>query len=438
MFVVLLITGSASTAPPPPPVATCSPGSANCFDWHTSPVTVSWSHPGCPATTISSDTGGTPVSCTASNAEGSTTTTVNVRKDGSPPGVRAEIERAPDSNGWYNHPVRVEFSGEDGASGISSCSSAATYSGPDSGSASVAGSCTDWAGNTGSGSIQFPYDATAPTVEGKPDREPDANGWYNHAVTVSFLGTDPHAGIHVCTAAVVYNGPDAAKASVSGLCQDKASNTSQPTAFELSYDATPPLLKRVKADVSRRGIAITWIASKDAVSFTVIRRPGLKSRKLSTVYTGKARVFHDGQLSQGVKYRYTVTAYDQAGNGAAKGLRAQALETVARSSKPVRATSALRAPAAGARLAAPPVLRWSTVPKASYYNVQLFRNGKKILTRWPIRPLLRVPSAWRFAGARLRLSPGVYRWYVWPGFGPRSANRYGKLLGTRRFVVVQR
>jgi hypothetical protein len=31
----------------------------------------------------------------------------------------------------------------------------------------------------------------------------------------------------------------------------------------------------------------------------------------------------------------------------------------------------------------------------------------------------------------------VYRWYVWPGFGPRSANRYGKLLGTRKFVVVR-
>ena len=437
-LVVLAITGSASTAPPPAPVATCSPGPSACFAWHTSAVTVSWSHPGCPATTISSDTAGTPVSCTASNAEGSTTSTVNVRKDGSAPSVRGAVERGPDSNGWYNHAVRVEFTGEDGVSGVSSCSPAATYSGPDSGSASVSGSCTDWAGNSGSGSVQLPYDATAPTVDGKPDRKPDSNGWYRRAVTVNFLGTDPVSGIHVCTAPVVYRGPDAAKTSLSGVCQDKASNTSPPKAVELSYDATPPLLKRVKAEISRRGIAIKWIASKDAVSFTILRRPGLKNRTLSTVYTGKSRVFLDGQLRQGVKYRYTVTAYDEAGNGAVKGLRAQALETVARSSKPVRATSALRAPAAGARLAAPPVLKWSVVPRASYYNVQLFRNGKKILTVWPTRPTLRVPSAWTFAGAQLRLTPGVYRWYVWPGFGPRSANRYGKLLGTRSFVVVRR
>jgi hypothetical protein len=436
-LLVLAVADSASTALPPAPQPSCSPGSATCSDWHRESVTVYWDHT-CGPTTISSDTGGTAVSCTASNAEGSVTSTVLVRKDGSPPGVRIALDRDPDSNGWYNHAVRAEFTGDDGLSGIAACSPAATYSGPDGGTVSISGSCTDGAGNTGSGSVQIAYDATPPSVEVKPDRQPDKNGWYNRAVTVSFLGTDHASGLHICTAPVVYSGPDAANASLSGICQDKASNTSQPKAVELRYDATPPLLKRLKADISQRGIALKWIASKDAVAFTISRRPGLKNRRLSTVYTGKARVFVDGQLRQGVKYRYTVTAYDQAGNGAAKGLRAKALETVARSSKPVRATSALRAPAAGARLAAPPVLRWSAVPRASYYNVQLFRNGKKILTLWPIRPLLRLPSAWKFAGAQLRLSPGVYRWYVWPGFGPRSANRYGKLLGQRSFVVVQR
>jgi hypothetical protein len=83
------------------------------------------------------------------------------------------------------------------------------------------------------------------------------------------------------------------------------------------------------------------------------------------------------------------------------------------------------------------VLRWSAVAKATYYNVQLFREGRKILTLWPTKPTLQVPSSWRFTGTTFRLTPGVYRWYVWPGFGPRSANRYGKLLGTRSFVVVR-
>ncbi len=274
----------------------------------------------------------------------------------------------------------------------------------------------------------------------KPDRQPDRKGWYRRSVTVNFLGTDHASGVHVCSAPVLYSGPDAPKTSVSGVCQDKASNTSQPAAIELRYDATPPVLNRVKAEISRSGIALEWIASKDAESFTILRRPGLKGNKPSTVYNGKKRAFVDGRLRQGVKYRYSVTAYDQAGNGAVKGLVAQALATVSRStgpSRPTRPASTLLGPAAGARLKAPPVLAWSAVRKATYYNVQLFRNGRKIFTAWPSDPTFRVPSTWKFGGSDFRLTPGVYRWYVWAGFGPRSANRYGKLLGTRSFEVVR-
>ena len=436
MLLVLTLTASTSQAFPTAPRGTCSPGPSNCSEWHREAVTVSWSH-GCGPTTISQDTGGASVSCQVSDPEGTVTSTVNVRKDGSPPGVRVAVRRGPDNDGWYNHPVSFEFSGDEGLSGIASCSPEVTYSGPDSGTATVSGNCTDGAGNVGSGSVRFPYDGTAPAVEGKADRGPDAHGWYNRTVTVNFSGTDSISGVHICTAPVMYSGPDSQKASLTGKCQDKAANWSEPKAVELSYDATPPALKRVKAEISPRGISLVWIASKDARSFTIVRRPGVKAKKVSTVYSGKARRFLDGQLHAGVKYRYTVTAFDQAGNGAARGLRAQALRTVSGPARPVRVTPALRGPAPGARVEAPPVLRWSPVAKATYYNVQLFRNGKKVLTLWPTETTLRVPSSWRFAGAAFRLTPGVYRWYVWAGFGPRSASRYGKLIGTRSFVVVR-
>jgi hypothetical protein len=435
-LLVLGLAPSSSNAFPTAPVGSCSPGPSNCSEWHRDAVTVSWSH-GCGPTTISGDTGGTPVSCQVSDAEGTVVSTVTVRKDGSPPGVRIEVQRGPDNDGWYNHPVRFEFSGDEGLSGISSCSSPATYSGPDSGTATVSGSCTDGAGNVGSASHSFRYDGTAPTVEGKADRAPDANGWYRRAVTFTFTGTDAVSGVHICTDPVAYGGPDAPKAAVSGKCQDKAANWSELKAVELSYDSTPPTLRRVNAEISARGISLRWIASKDALSFTILRRPGLKNKKVSRVYSGKARRFVDGQLRAGVKYRYTVTAFDQAGNAAARGLRAQAIRTVSRPSRPAGVASALRGPAPGARLKIPPVLRWSPVVKATYYNVQLFRDGKKILTLWPTKPLLQVPASWRYAGTTFRLTPGVYRWYVWPGFGTRSANRYGKLLGTRTFVVVR-
>jgi hypothetical protein len=117
-----------------------------------------------------------------------------------------------------------------------------------------------------------------------------------------------------------------------------------------------------------------------------------------------------------------VTGYDDAGNEAA-------------SSAEARPTAPLYAPAAGAKVVAPPLLAWKAVPKATYYNVQLWR-GRRILSAWPGSASLRLPRAWTYNGRRYRLQPGRYRWFVWPGFGPRAARHYGRLIGSSTFVVV--
>ena len=67
-------------------------------------------------------------------------------------------------------------------SGLASCVQPQTYSGPDSATAAVSGSCSDQAGNVRNASFGLKYDATAPP----DDRDarlvpPDANGWYNRA-----------------------------------------------------------------------------------------------------------------------------------------------------------------------------------------------------------------------------------------------------------------
>lgn len=445
ILAMLVLPSSAATAPPPaPPDPTCSPGPAACGAWHNTDVTVTWSAPpagvtatGCGPVTITSDTGGTPVSCTWSNGDGARSTSVVVRRDATPPSVRATPERGPDAGGWYNRAVSVGFSGDDGTSGVSSCSSSVTYSGPD-GTGSVSGSCTDNAGNTRSTSVEVKYDATPPSVEAKPDRQPNGKGWYNRAVTVSFVGADAVSGLEACTEPITYTGPDAPKAALSGTCRDKAANASPPAGFELRYDTKPPILGRVKAEIGTRGIALRWTASKDTDFVAVVRRPGIRSPKPSTVYSGRARSFTDRRLQNGIKYRYTVTAYDEAGNGAVKGLVAKYSGSTSRAAvtKPATTKPALTRPAAGARLVAPPLLGWTTVRNATYYNLQLYRNGRKILSVWPSSPSFRLQRAWTFEGRSYRLTPGTYRWYVWPGLGRRAANRYGKLLGTRAFVLT--
>ena len=95
----------------------------------------------------------------------------------------------------------------------------------------------------------------------------------------------------------------------------------------------------------------------------------------------------------------------------------------------------LLAPRANAKLRKPPLLRWRKVAKARYYNVQVFRKGKKILSAWPSKPHYQLRRTWRYRGHRYRLSDATYRWYLWAGYGKRSAHHYGGLLGQRSFVV---
>jgi hypothetical protein len=82
------------------------------------------------------------------------------------------------------------------------------------------------------------------------------------------------------------------------------------------------------------------------------------------------------------------------------------------------------------------LLRWVPVRKAAFYNVQLFRNGRKILSAWPVKTRLRLRKTWKWDGRRRTLVPGTYRWFVWPAYKRKGAVRYGKPLGFSDFVVA--
>jgi hypothetical protein len=141
------------------------------------------------------------------------------------------------------------------------------------------------------------------------------------------------------------------------------------------------------------------------------------------VHRGGAGLFIDRSVRNGVRYTYAISSEDQAGNVAARRVSATP-------------GPRLLAPAQNAHLTAPPLLVWTAKPSASYYNVQLLRGGRKILSTWPAHARLRLAGVWRFAGHRYRLKPGTYRWYVWPGFGRRAAGRYGPLIGAGKFVIT--
>jgi hypothetical protein len=211
-------------------------------------------------------------------------------------------------------------------------------------------------------------------------------------------------------------------------------------------DRTPPdEVKNLKAAAGSRKVTLTWTkpAATDFDHVTVTRARADGGETILR-YTGKAVTFADSPLQNGVEYRYTVVAYDTGGNRSAgavvTAVPKQPLLLTPRDGARVKVTKK------GLKIA------WARMQSADYYNLQLYRvpdllnrslrpasaaADVKILSVWPKKTSFVLKQTWRFSGARHQLRPGVYRWYVWPGFGARAEVDYGPLMGSSAFAVIR-
>jgi hypothetical protein len=57
---------------------------------------------------------------------------------------------------------------------------------------------------------------------------------------------------------------------------------------------------------------------------------------------------------------------------------------------------------------------WAPTPGASAYHVEFFRGPARVFVKETTDPFLTVPAKWTVRGGKRSLSPGTYRWYVWP------------------------
>jgi hypothetical protein len=339
--------------------------------------------------------------------------------DPTPPEITPTIIGTLGGAGWYRSNVTVNWAIVDPQSIIlgTDCALATTLTADTLGTRLA---CRAWSdGGETTKSVTIRVDKTPPSASASADRQPDANGWYNRLLTVTALGTDATSGIAACSSGQ-YAGPDNVSALVAGSCSDIAGNVT-PTSFSFKYDATAPSVTALSAKVGNRSVQIAWRKSIDTQIVEVLRAPGRDGQGETVVYRGSETGFRDTGLVVGRKYEYRVIGVDEALNRAE-----QKVDIVA--------TGALLSPAPAERVTAPPNLVWTAVRRASYYNVQLIR-GRKVLSAWPARPSFQLRRTWIYKGRRYRLRPGVYRWYVWPGYGRVSAARYGRPLGSSTFVV---
>jgi hypothetical protein len=343
-----------------------------------------------------------------------------------PPDVSYTIDGIEGTNGWYRgnthgNYVVVRWVVTGDYNNTVGCSPAIQIPGPDAGTTRT---CTAYGLNgeiVSKTTRVIRIDATPPSVTAKASRSPDSNGWYNHAVGIAFSGSDGMSGVAGCSAKT-YAGPDSSRAVVPGTCTDLAGNSAD-GSFALEYDSTPPRLKKLRAKHGDHAVIFKWQVSADTQRVVVTRAPGRKKRGLSsTVYSGKASSFQDKGLHVGMHYRYTVSVFDAAANKVSRTVR-------------MTGTGRLFAPSPGASVKGAPRLEWAAVRGASYYNVQIVRNGT-IFSAWPKGTSFKLPRSWIYHGKRFRLHRGVYRWYVWPGLGARSANKYGRMVGRSSFLFA--
>jgi hypothetical protein len=192
----------------------------------------------------------------AGNIEDGTGNILTLKIDGNPP-TTTVINPISPASGWFvTSGIPVAFDATDAESGI-----AATYYQIDGGDEQTYGEPFTADLSTGSHTITYwsvdlagnveaeqttdvKVDTVPPTITGSRNPAPNAHGWNNTSVDVTFVCSDADSGLN----GIVGCGPNATVSSeganqqVQGDTQDVAGNANSTTVDDINIDKTPPTL----------------------------------------------------------------------------------------------------------------------------------------------------------------------------------------------------
>lgn len=266
---------------------------------------------------------------------------VNVPKsvDTTPPTTSVTITGTLGINGWYVSDVNIYLSGSDAESGIGEVhytvdgsadivvpgSSAATSIDLD-GAHTLSYYSVDGAGNKETlNSLSIKIDKTRPKIALSMTPDPNATGWYNTDVTVSFTCSDSLSGIAVCPAPITV-ATEGAGQIITGSAVDGAGNEAI-ASVTLDIDKTPPVAdisaspavlwppKRKMVQVAVHGGASDSISGIVSRTFTVKDEYG-KVQPLITGFdsTIQLEAWRNADDMDGRLYTITAVITDDAGN----------------------------------------------------------------------------------------------------------------------------
>jgi len=164
--------------------------------------------------------------------------------DATPPVITPAIVGTLGANGWYVSDVTISWTVSDAESAITSQSGCDPVTiNADTVETTLTCSAAS-AGGTGNQSVTVKRDATAPTIIGSASPAPNAAGWSNTDVTVSFTCADPLSGVASCGPNQTLSS-DGAALSASGTATDQAGNTASAVVSGIKLDKTAPTLAPV-------------------------------------------------------------------------------------------------------------------------------------------------------------------------------------------------
>lgn len=302
---------------PPEADPTQSPA-RNVYGWNNSDVTVTWDwidfgvgidDANCTESSTSSGEGSelelTATCSDLSGNEGSSSYRVNVDK--TKPTISAAATTSPNGNGWYKADVTVDFTCEDGLSGLDgACPASQSLTTEGAAVSSTSQTVWDKAGNASDPSnvVTVKIDKTKPTISAAATTSPNGNGWYKDDVTVDFTCTDSLSGIAAgaCPGDEVLSTEGATVSSTSQTVSDNAGNVSVPSNV-------------VTVSIDKTGPGINWTGGiNDGDSFYFGSVPAAPTCSATDALSGPDGCAVSGYSALVGSHTLTATARDKAGN----------------------------------------------------------------------------------------------------------------------------
>jgi hypothetical protein len=258
----------------------------------------------CTAPVTKSTEGSYTVTGTATDGAGSSASdSATVRIDKTAPTITATAGGTKNAAGWYDEDVRVTYTAEDAASGVSGTPVTDVLG--EGANQSASATVTDAAGNSASAGVTgINVDKTAPVLSGT-----FSSGWHTGDVTVSWACTDALSGVATDAADEMVTG-EGVNLSSTASCTDKAGNVTTKTLSGIKIDRSAPTTTATVADPLESG----WYG--DAVQVQLTGSDNLSDAVSTYSVDGGAQQTYSGAFSFGTEGTHTISYWstDAAGN----------------------------------------------------------------------------------------------------------------------------